>query len=245
MTFIILEDEMIAAQRLARMVKEIYPDWQQTGVFESVEELAGHLLSNGQPDVLFMDIQVADGNSFELFNVIEVKSKLIFTTAYSEFAVNAFRHNAVDYLMKPINGEELRKALDKLSWFDPAKNKELTEHFTEFKNRFLIKFGSKLTVVNTSDLAYVYSENKIGYFVQRNGHKVASDYKLQDLESQLDPKYFFRVNRQFIVHIDSISSMNTYSKARINLRLNPEFKEDIIISTEKTPEFKEWLGSSR
>ena len=112
MTFIILEDEMIAAQRLARMVKEIYPEWQQTGVFESVEELAGHLLSNGQPDVLFMDIQVADGNSFELFNVIEVKSKIIFTTAYSEFAVNAFRHNAVDYLMKPINGEELKMALE-------------------------------------------------------------------------------------------------------------------------------------
>lgn len=245
MTFIILEDEMIAAQRLARMVKEIYPEWQHTGVFESVEELAGHLLAHGQPDVLFMDIQVADGNSFELFNVIDVRSKIIFTTAYSEFAVNAFRHNAVDYLMKPINGEELKKALEKLAWFDPAKNKELTEHFTEFKNRFLIKFGSKLTVVNTSDLAYVYSENKIGYFVQRNGHKVASDYKLQDLESQLDPRYFFRVNRQFIVHIDSISSMNTYSKARINLRLNPEFKEDIIISTEKTPEFKEWLGSSR
>ena len=132
-----------------------------------------------------------------------------------------------------------------MSWFDPVKNKELTEHFNEFKNRFLIKFGSKLTVVNTADLAYVYSENKIGYFVQRNGHKVASDYKLQDLESQLDPKYFFRVNRQFIVHIDSIASMNTYSKARINLRLNPEFKEDIIISTEKTPEFKEWLGSTR
>ncbi len=245
MKYIILEDEMIAAQRLTRMVKELRPDYENVGIFESVEELAGHLLTEGQPDILFLDIQVADGNSFELFNIMEVKSKVIFTTAYSEYAVNAFRHNAIDYLMKPINAEELSAALQKLSWFDPVKNKELTEHFTEFKNRFLIKFGSKLTIVNADDIAYIYSENKIGYFVQKNGQRIASDYKLQDLESQLNPKLFFRVNRQFIVHIDSIAQMNTYSKARINLRLIPEFKEDIIISTEKTPEFKEWLRQGK
>ena len=245
MKYIVLEDEMIAAQRLVRMIKEINPELENVGIFESVEELAGHLLSNGQPDILFLDIQVADGNSFELFNIVDVRSKVIFTTAYSEYAVNAFRHNAIDYLMKPINADELANALTKLSWFDPVKNKELTEQFTEYKNRFLIKFGSKLTVVNTQEIAYIYSENKIGYFVQKNGLRVASDYKLQDLEIQLDPKAFFRVNRQFIVHIDSISQMNTYSKARINLRLIPEFKEDIIISTEKTPEFKEWLRQGK
>ena len=245
MKYIVLEDEMIAAQRLVRMIKEINPELENVGIFESVEELAGHLLSNGQPDILFLDIQVADGNSFELFNIVDVRSRVIFTTAYSEYAVNAFRHNAIDYLMKPINTDELAKALNKLSWFDPVKNKELTEQFTEYKNRFLIKFGSKLTVVNTQEIAYIYSENKIGYFVQKNGLRVASDYKLQDLEIQLDPKAFFRVNRQFIVHIDSISQMNTYSKARINLRLIPEFKEDIIISTEKTPEFKEWLRQGK
>ena len=245
MKYIVLEDEMIAAQRLVRMIKEINPELENVGIFESVEELAGHLLSNGQPDILFLDIQVADGNSFELFNIVDVRSRVIFTTAYSEYAVNAFRHNAIDYLMKPINTDELAKALNKLSWFDPVKNKELTEQFTEYKNRFLIKFGSKLTVVNTHEIAYIYSENKIGYFVQKNGLRVASDYKLQDLEIQLDPKAFFRVNRQFIVHIDSIAQMNTYSKARINLRLIPEFKEDIIISTEKTPEFKEWLRQGK
>lgn len=245
MKYIVLEDEMIAAQRLVRMIKEINPELENVGIFESVEELAGHLLSHGQPDILFLDIQVADGNSFELFNIVDVRSKVIFTTAYSEYAVNAFRHNAIDYLMKPINADELANALTKLSWFDPVKNKELTEQFTEYKNRFLIKFGSKLTVVNTQEIAYIYSENKIGYFVQKNGLRVASDYKLQDLEIQLDPKAFFRVNRQFIVHIDSISQMNTYSKARINLRLIPEFKEDIIISTEKTPEFKEWLRQGK
>ena len=225
MKYIVLEDEMIAAQRLVRMIKEINPELENVGIFESVEELAGHLLSQGQPDILFLDIQVADGNSFELFNIVDVRSKVIFTTAYSEYAVNAFRHNAIDYLMKPINADEVANALTKLSWFDPVKNKELTEQFTEYKNRFLIKFGSKLTVVNTQEIAYIYSENKIGYFVQKNGLRVASDYKLQDLEIQLDPKAFFRVNRQFIVHIDSISQMNTYSKARINLRLIPEFKE--------------------
>ncbi len=136
MKYIILEDEMIAAQRLTRMVKELRPDYENVGIFESVEELAGHLLTEGQPDILFLDIQVADGNSFELFNIMEVKSKVIFTTAYSEYAVNAFRHNAIDYLMKPINAEELSAALQKLSWFDPVKTRNLPNILRNLKTDF-------------------------------------------------------------------------------------------------------------
>ncbi|MBK8700795.1 MAG: response regulator transcription factor [Saprospiraceae bacterium] len=239
--YLIVEDEMIASQRLVRMLKEIDPQMENAGIFESVEEVANYLLTHAHPQIIFMDIQVADGNSFELFKIMDIQSKVIFTTAYSEFAVNAFRQNAIDYLLKPVKKEELMEAIGRISMKSSVKNLEMAPGITEVKGRFLIKFGNKLTVVKTQDIAYIYSEYKIGYFVQNNGLKVASDYKLQDLEAMLDPKQFFRVNRQFIVQMDTIQQMSTYSKARINLKLNPEFKGDIIVSTEKTPEFKEWI----
>lgn len=241
MTCIIVEDEFVAAQRLLRMINELPTPLQNLHIFESVEEIANYLLTHNHPDVLFLDIQVADGNVFELFKILDVRSRVIFTTAYSEYAAEAFRKNAADYLLKPIKKDELTEALEKVMEKTPVNNKRLEDNQSESKERFLVKFGSKLTVVKTNEIAYIFSENKISYFVLKSGVKIASDYTLQDLDTMLDKNQFFRVNRQFIVFIDAISSMNTYTKARINLKLVPDFKEDIIVSTEKTPEFKEWL----
>jgi two-component system, LytTR family, response regulator LytT len=241
MKSIIVEDESVAAQRLQRMLNETGQSIENLAIFESVEEIARYLLTNEHPDILFLDIEVADGNIFELFKILEVKSKVIFTTAYSEFGAAAFRKNAVDYLLKPIKLEELKEAISKVKGQLTTTPNTPFKVPLEYKDRFLIKFGSKFTIVKTLDIAYIYSENKIVYFYLNSGIKVASDYKLQDLEEMVDPKLFFRVNRQFIIHIDAITSMNTYTKARVNLKLRPEFKEDIIVSTEKTPEFKEWL----
>lgn len=243
MTYAIVEDEMVAAQRLQRMIKDAEPDFVHLGTFESIEETLKYLLEHAQPDVLLLDIHVADGNSLELFKIMEIKSKVIFTTAYDNYAVEAFRKNAIDYLLKPIKTEELKEALERVK-VQKIEDKTLKQLSSEYKDRFLIKFGSKLHIIKTIDISYIYSENKICYFVQKNGLKTASDYTLQDLETMLDNKIFFRVNRQFIVHIEAISNMSTYSKARINLKLNPDFKDDIIVSTEKTPEFKEWLKGS-
>jgi two-component system, LytTR family, response regulator LytT len=248
MTYIILEDESIASQRLERLITECDKEFQYINTFESIESLAEYLINHNHPDVIFMDIQVADGNSLELFKVVDIKSRIIFTTAYDNYAVDAFRKNAIDYLLKPIKKEELTESLTRVKSNNPSSSvvpEKLESITNETKERFLIKFGSKLTVVKTADIAYIFSENKISYFVQKNGQKVASDYTLQELETMLDKKYFFRVNRQFISHIDSITNMSTYSKARINLKLNPDFKDDIIVSTEKTPEFKEWLKEAR
>ncbi len=240
MTSIIVEDEMIAAQRLLRMVNEVDSTIDNLHIFESIKETVEYLMQNPHPDILFLDIQVADGNTFELFKILEIKSRVIFTTAYSEHAVAAFRANAIDYLLKPINAEELAEAISKVKLKDQQEPISLPKS-TEYKDRILIRFTSKLTVVKTSEIAYIFSENKIAYFYLATGQKVASDYKLQDLEELLDPKIFFRVNRQFIVNIDSVQSMSTYSKARVNLKLIPDFKDDIIVSTEKTPELKSWL----
>ena len=242
LTSIIVEDEKIAAERLLRLINETELNVENKAIIESIEETVKYLNENEIPDIIFLDIHVADSNSFELFNLMEVKSKVIFTTAYSEYGAQAFRQNAVDYLLKPIKKDELREAIGRIIKAQSTnEGMAVPQGYNEVKDRFLIKFGSKLTVVKTADIAYIYSENKIGYFMQHNGVRVASDYKLQDLENLLDPHIFFRVNRQFIVNIDSIQNMNTYTKARINLKLNPVYEGDIIVSTEKTPEFKDWL----
>jgi DNA-binding LytR/AlgR family response regulator len=238
MNTIIVEDEKLAAQRLSRLITEINPTIKIVACFETIKDTHIFLQSN-EIDLIFLDIQLADGNSFELFNLIDVKAKVIFTTAYSEYAVEAFRKNALDYLMKPIKKEELEEAIAKVS--NQNINYDVIKEQTSLKDKLLIKFGSKTTVLKLEELAYVFSENKIAYFYLKSGTKIASDFRLQELEDMLDKKSFFRINRQFIVNVDSVVSMSIHTKARVKVKLNPEFKDDIIVSTEKTPELKKWL----
>ena len=240
LTALILEDEDFAAQRLKRMIEELAHDIKVIEIFESIEETANYLISNEQPDMLFVDIHVADGNSFELFEVVEVKSKVIFTTAYDNYAIEAFRKNATDYLLKPINKNQLAEAIEKATPLNIASEKM---RLSEYRNRFLIKFGSKLYSIRSTEIAYIYSKNKVSYFYTVDGERVASDYRLQDLESMLDPKLFFRANRQFIVHIDSIEKMLRHDSSRVKLTLKPHIDEEIVISTDKTRVFKKWLDS--
>lgn len=238
LTAVLLEDEQIASNRLKRMINEVAKDIEVLAIFESIEETANYLINNNHPDMLFVDIHVADGNSFELFNIIDVKSKVIFTTAYDKYAIDAFRKNATDYLLKPLKKEELAEAIRKATPLMPNLKNEFTE---KFKNRFLIKFANKLHSVKTTDIAYIFSKNKISFFYTFSGQRFASDYKLQDLEQMLNPQYFFRANRQFIIHIDSIVKMQRYEASRVILSLNPPIEEVIIVSTEKTRVFKDWM----
>jgi len=240
---IIVEDEPIAARRLKRLISELsHYNITITDTFDTIAETATHLLSNPHPDILFLDIHVADGNSFELMNVVyPIKSDIIFTTAYNEYGAQAFRKNALDYLLKPIKIEELDEAISKKERLSRSEIDQLNNDLQEYKNRFLIRFGSKIHIVKTEEIAYIYSENKISYFVLHNGKKTPSDYTLQELERMLDPKYFFRVNRQLILFIDSIQEILTYSKSRVKLKLQPHYDGDIVVSTETTPKFKSWL----
>ena len=237
-TAVILEDEIIASNRLTRMIRELDPDIHVLHVFESIGDTKNYYnMTEEQPDLLFLDIHVADGNSFELFNHVEIQSKIIFTTAYDEYAIEALRKEAKDYLLKPIKREELSNALSQATRHIQRGN-ETTENS---KERFLFRFGSKLNSVKIADIQYIFSKNKISYFVTDNGQKIPSDYKLHELEDQLDPNIFFRANRQFIIHINSINTIKTHSASRLKLTLTPPFEGNLIISTEKTREFKKWI----
>jgi len=235
---VILEDELIASNRLSRMVKELDPDIHIIHVFESISDTVKYYSSlHEHPDILFLDIHVADGNSFELFNLITINSKVIFTTAYDEYAIKALRKDAQDYLLKPIKSEELSDALEKAT----RHIQRGSETSSESKERFLFRFGAKLNSIKISDLKYIYSKNKISYFVTKGGQKIPSDYKLQELESQLDSNLFFRANRQYIVHINSINTIKTHTASRLKLTLTLPFEGHLIISTEKTRDFKKWI----
>ncbi|MEM9547046.1 MAG: LytTR family DNA-binding domain-containing protein [Bacteroidota bacterium] len=237
-TAIILEDEAIAAKRLTRMVREIDSDIRILHTFESINETKEFYDSvDEHPDILFLDIHVADGNSFELYKEVEIKSKVIFTTAYDKYAIEAIRKEAKDYLLKPIKAEELSIALQKATQHIQRDIKDLDNT----KERFLFRFGAKLNSIKIKDISYIYSKNKISYFVTKDGQRTPSDHKLQDLEVQLDPNDFYRANRQFIIHINSIDTIKTHSASRLKLTLNPPFDGNLIISTEKTREFKKWI----
>lgn len=243
MKAIIVEDEAIAARRLKRMLDDIdIPEINVLRSMASIEETAEYLLSNPHPDLIFLDIHLEDGNSFELFDIIDdLKSSVIFTTAYNEYASYAFRKDALDYLLKPIKSTELLEAINKKKKPTKTAINKIKSFHTEYKSRFLIRLGSKIQLVKTDDIAYLYSENKLTYFVLKDGKRYPSDFRLQEIYEQLDPETFFRVNRQVITAIDSIKEIINYSKSRVKLKVNPPFKEDIVVSTETSPKFKKWL----
>lgn len=243
MKAIILEDELIASRRLERMIEEVNPDVQVIRTFETIEDISEYLNAHEHPDVLFLDIHVADGNSFELLRTIDIKSKVVFVTAFDEYAVEAFRKNAIDYLLKPIKIDELREAISRVK-ASPRISAEAIERLSPetSSNRFLIRFGAKLYVVKHEDIAYVYSENKISYFIQHDGKKVPSDLRMQDILDTLNPDLFFRLNRQCIANINAVGDILSYSKSRLRVKLIPPLNEDLVVSTETTPDFKLWLG---
>ena len=240
MRAVILEDELMASKRLSRLIREVNKEVVIEKVFISIRELATYLLEQEvHPDILFLDIHVLDGISLELFNIIDVKSRVIFTTAYDEYAIKAFRHNATDYLLKPIKVDELREAISRAKRHDHDSLPKLESD--QYKERLLIRFSSKLFSIKTAEIAYIYSQNKISYIYTFDGKRTPSDYKLQDLEEMLNPEIFFRANRQFLLNFEAISSIRIHNASRLKLRLTPEIDKQIIISTDKTKVFKKWM----
>ena len=238
MKAVILEDEQLAANRLKRMLKEVAEDIKVVATFESIQDTKDYLIKSDNIDILFLDIHVADGNSFELFDISEVRSHVIFTTAYDKYAIEAFRKNAVDYLLKPLKKDQLAEAIEKVS----TLNKDVPFLPTgKYKQRIVVNFMSKLTSIKVDDIAYVYSKDKISYFYLNNGDKYASDFKMQDVEKMLNPRYFYRANRQFIIHIDALDQIKKHQASRLKITLNPSIDKEIVISTDKTPLFKAWL----
>lgn len=247
MKVLIVEDEPRAAQRLENLILEMDNSVLVLEQLDSVESVIDWFASNDAPDLLFMDIHLADGSAFEIFNQINISHPIIFTTAYDQYAIQAFKVNAIDYLLKPIKKEELKNAMEKYksaqqtTSFDYA---ELAKHLQKEKSqrlkRFLIRVGQNLKTVEIDNVAYFYTENKITFLISKEGKRYPIDFSLEKLEEELDETIFFRINRQFIVRVSSITKMVTVSKSRVKLYLEPCATETIV-STERSGKFKKWL----
>jgi two-component system, LytTR family, response regulator LytT len=248
MKILIIEDEPAAVRRLQKLLGEINPSNAIVGSLSSIETSVEWLQLNPQPDVILMDIHLADGSSFDIFDKVTISSPVIFATAYDEYALKAFKVNAIDYLLKPIKKEELEQALLKLSK-DEKKHDETEDlirklaeaGFIKKAKRILVKMGQAIKLIDLDNVAYFYSRDKISFAVLPGNKRYPIDQSLDQIEQMIDSTHFFRINRQFIVKMEAIDEMITYSKSRVKLKLNPPTEEDAIVSKERSPDFKKWL----
>jgi len=250
----IVEDEKPAAEKLQSLLTTYDPSISILGVADSIRKTVDILQSGLQPDLIFMDIQLTDGLSFRVFDSVQAPCPIIFTTAFNQYAMEAFKANGIDYLLKPLTGEALADSMQKL---DRLKNSlgsapvpapplealaEALRTYQErtFKSRFMVKVGEHIRSVTTEQITCFFAEGRICYLVTPKG-KFIVDYKLEDLTELLDPQQFFRVNRSFIVHINAIKDVLVYSNSRLKLTLTQELDKEIIVSREKVSVFKDWF----
>lgn len=250
MKVLIIEDEEAASVRLKKLILEIDPLTEILGITESIESSLVWFTSNSQPDLIFADIQLADGPSFEIFKKIKITAPVIFTTAFDNYALQAFRHNGIDYLLKPVKKSELEQSLSRYKALRqdlrPAINYDdllsaISAKSKGFQKRLVVRIGQTIRTIEIEEVAYFYTEEKITFATIKNGKRLPLDATLDELEEILDPSEFFRINRQFIIHIKSIESMTSYSKSRIKITLKPSCTVETIVSTERSAEFKQWL----
>ena len=246
---LILEDEKLNSERIKRLIVKIRPDAEIVGVLSSVKKTVSWLSENQIPDLILMDVQLADGLSFEIFNLANLTCPIIFTTAYDEYAIKAFKYNSVDYLLKPIEKNELETAIIKLenSLKQPVNpNSQMEELLAymqpkEYRNRFLIPYRDGYRKIDAEDIACFYSNLNINYAYLFNGEEVVVPHTLEALEQELNPKSFFRANRQYIIHINSIEKVNNYFNGKLQLKIKHNKDEAVIVSRTKASLLKLWL----
>jgi len=258
MNILIVEDEELAVKKLQKTLAAIDDTAAVVGMTDSIKSTVEWLQENAAPDLILMDIELCDGQSFEIFNLAEVKSPVIFTTSYDEYALKAFKVNSVDYLLKPIQKEELQAALTKFkqvrSGFGSQDGKagisidnlvkELQQKLQpkEYRKRFLVKHAQKLVSIEVDDIAYFYSDGRLNFFKSKDNKKFVVDYTMDELEEMLDPERYFRISRSFYVSIDSVDQIHDYFGNRLILYLKPTVDKEALVSREKVTEFKKWMG---
>ena len=250
MNVIIIEDEKPSARRLQRMLSSL--NIEAKTMLHSVEESIHWFQNNEHPELIFLDIQLSDGLSFEIFETIDIKSAIIFTTAYDEYALQAFKLNSIDYLLKPIDEDDLATAVKKYQERSPQQ-KPVTLDFNdikkllvnpidrEYKKRFSVKVGQHLKLINIDEIECFYSENKGTYVHTTESRNYLLDTTLDNLESELEPHTFFRVSRKFFVNINAIKDMVSYTNSRLQIKLNSYNEQDVIVARERVKDFKTWL----
>jgi len=248
MKVLIVEDEVPAQMQLERLLKTHFPDTEIVAVLTSIEKAADWLAVNA-PDLIFMDVELSDGQCFEIFKRVEVKAPVIITTAYDQFAIKAFKVNSVDYLLKPIESTEFVKAVEKSSRLsksvvnDLKALEELLKKSTprEYKKRFITKQNDQIIVLQVEEIAFFYAEDKATFIVSRSGKRYFSEYSLDNLEDQLDPKSYFRLSRGCIANIQSVKSVSKHFNSRLKIKLEPALIESILVSRIRVPDFLNWL----
>lgn len=248
MKTLIVEDEINACEYLRTLISKHMPECEIVDHLDSVQETINWLHNNEEPDLIFLDIQLSDGISFEIFNHVTITTPIIFTTAYDQFALQAFKVNSIDYLLKPISEEDLIAAHKKLMIREKSnKNNELSTLFKNFssgkKNRCLVKKGNHFEFINVDDIAYINSDDSITFLHCKNGKRHIYTKTLQVLMDELDDKEFFQINRKQIVHIESISKIYPYLNQRLKVDLSTPSNLEFIVARNRMTEFKEWVDS--
>jgi len=251
MRVIIIEDEIPAARRLATLLQQTDDQIEIVKKLDSVESSVKYLPSAHDIDLIFMDIQLADGLSFDIFCQIDLQTPVIFTTAFDQYALKAFKVNSLDYLLKPIDPRELSRAVDKYRQWFPKTSKGLSDKveklageisMARYKERLLIKRGKQLHFLKTDATAYYFADGKLCYAIDFNGNRYLVENNLNQLEEILAPNQFFRINRHLVVNIESVKKIHAWLGGRLKLELLPPMAADTIVSRERVSGFKDWLG---
>jgi DNA-binding LytR/AlgR family response regulator len=252
MKALIIEDEPHARTELKRLLAKVAPGVQIVAELDSVTDSCAFLASGKPFDLVFADIQLSDGLSFDIFNKINITQPVVFTTAYNEFAIKAFELNSIDYLLKPIEESQLRKAMDKLERMKESfttqpliltaeKLRELLSVKKEYKSRFVTKIGDQFKYITSDEIAYFMADNNTVYAITKQQQRAIIDYKMEELEQLLDPKLFFRANRGSIIHIASIGKVHKYFNSRLSIEITPKTEEPILVSRLKVDDFLKWM----
>lgn len=246
MKVIIIEDEVLAQAKLEAMLKSLDPTIEVVARLDSVKESKTYLAQSPPPDVAFVDIQLSDDHSFEIFRNFQIQFPVIFTTAYDKYLLESFEHNAIDYLLKPITEDKLKRSLLKL--------KKLELHFLQgnllkllqgegrAKGRIVAKKGTEFIALQWNEIAYFYTEHKVVFVKDTQGRQYILDKNLSELESELEEKVFFRLNRKFLTHVNAIEKFRS-DGGKIRVYLKPPIQEEIYVSKETAPEFRRWIGN--
>lgn len=249
MRILILEDELPAQYQIKKLLNQCFPDFVIAETLTSVIS-AAEWLKNNKADIIIMDVELSDGICFELFNMVKVDACVLITTAYESYALNAFKVNSIDYLLKPVDKESFIHAIEKCIKYQSKThldNDTITKIISTSKvqkHRITVKLGNQILIVNISDIAYFYSENKSTYIVMNDKKELVSDLSIEALEQLLNPEIFFRLSRSCLANISSITSVSKFFNSRLKVKLNPSFKEDIIISRVRVSQFIDWLEGS-
>jgi len=250
MRILIIEDEKPAAEKLKKALHELESSWEPIAVLSSVSASVDWFRNQPAPDLIFMDIELSDGLSFRILEKVQINCPIIFTTAYDEYYQEAFEQNSIDYLLKPVKKDKLKAALEKyerlkthfaanFQKFLKEKDNPATD---EYRKRFLVKKGTEYQSLRVEEIAYFYATHKLVCLVDQQGRKFILDHSLADIEKQLNPEQFFRINRKFLINMNAVRKIKTHSRSKLLLELEPAMMEEVIVSQDQATAFKNWMG---